>query len=78
MLYKENLKETVLGVLNSRISSTASSIITLLENGYIPNKNKKTIISWSYILLQAYNHIEVFDSNTQKKLDKLFNRTSNL
>ena len=45
MLYEPKLKQAMLDVLEERMSGIADCIQILFDNGYIPNKNKTTIIS---------------------------------
>lgn len=75
MLYEnKNIKHEMLAVLENRIASIADSITALLNEGYIPNKNKFTIIDWTSILIDSYENIDVLSENQHKKLDKLFNK----
>lgn len=74
MLYEPNLKEAMLDILNERLSGIADSIVTLLEHGYIPNKNKSIVLNWSSILIDAYENIDVLNKQQQESLDNLYNR----
>ena len=78
MLYDSTLKEAVLDVLENRISSIADCIIALLNEGYIPNKNKETIINWSSILIDAYENIDVLSKEQQDSLDRIYNKVLKL
>lgn len=68
----------MLDVLENRMSSIADCIIVLLDNGYIPNKNKITILDWSSILIDAYENVDVLTKEQQDKLDNLYNRVLKL
>ena len=74
MLYEGNLKKEMLDVLEDRISSIADCILVLVDNGYIPNKNKTTILNWSSILIDAYENIDVFSKEQHNKLDNLYSK----
>ena len=78
MLYDSTLKEAMLDVLENRISSIADCIIALLNEGYIPNKNKETIINWSSILIDAYENIDVLSKEQQDSLDRIYNKVLKL
>lgn len=79
MLYNnENIKESMLGVLENRATSIANSIQALFDAGYIPNKNKMTILDWSSILFHAYENIDVFTKEQHDKLDRLYNKVLKL
>lgn len=72
-MYNENIKESMLGVLENRATSIANSIQALMEAGYIPNKNKHIILDWSTILFHAYKNINVLTREQQEKVDRLCN-----
>lgn len=78
MLYEPNLKQAMLDVLEERMSGIADCIIVLMDNGYIPNKNKMTILNWSAILIDAYENVDVLDSEQQHNLDNLYNKVLKL
>ena len=78
MLYEPNLKQAMLDVLEERMSGIADCIVALLDNGYIPNKNKVTILDWSSILIDAYENIDVLTKEQQNNLDIIYNRVLKL
>ena len=74
MLYEPKLKQAMLGILEERVSGIADCITALLEEGYIPNKNKTTILDWSSILIDAYENVDVLSKEQHIKLDNLYNK----
>lgn len=78
MLYEPNLKQAMLDVLEERMSGIADCINVLMNNGYIPNKNKMTILNWSAILIDAYENVDVLDVEQQHNLDNLYNKVLKL
>ena len=78
MLYEPNLKQAMLDVLEERMSGIADCIQSLFDNGYIPNKNKMTILSWSSILIDAYENVDVLSEEQHNKLDNLYNKVLKL
>lgn len=74
MLYKEELKEAVLDSLETRRSSTADVVLTLINQGYNPNKSKNVILQWSSILIDAYENIDLFSREQQNKLEIIVNK----
>lgn len=74
MLYEPSLKEAMLDVLNDRMSGIADCIQVLLDNGFVPNKNKTIIVQWSSILIAAYENIDVLSKEQQDKLDVIYNK----
>lgn len=78
MLYEPKLKQAMLGILEERVSGIANCITALFDEGYIPNKNKYTIIDWTSILIDAYENVDVLSEEQQKKLDILYNKVLKL
>ena len=74
MLYDNSIKDSMLDTLNNRVSSIADCIVSLFDNGYNPNKNKYVILTWSSILIDAYDNIDLFTEEQHKMLDKLYNK----
>lgn len=77
-MYEPNLKQAMLDVLKERMSGIANCITALLEEGYIPNKNKYTIFDWTSILIDAYENIDILSKEQQNKLDILYNKVLKL
>ena len=78
MLYEPNLKETMLDVLENRMSGIADCIQVLFDNGYIPNKNKMTILNWTAILIDGYENVDILSKEQHDKLDNLYNKVLKL
>lgn len=74
MLYDETLKQAMLDVLEQRVSGIADSINALVEGGYVPNKNKRTLLDWSIILIHAYENVDIMTQEQQQKLDVVYNK----
>ena len=73
MMYESYLNKAMLDVLENRMSGIADFITVLINKGYVPNKNKITILTWTPILIGAYENIDLFNENQINKLDKLYN-----
>lgn len=78
MMYEQKLKQAMLDVLEERMSGIANCITILIEEGYIPNKNKYTIFDWNSILIDAYENIDILSKEQQNKLDILYNKVLKL
>ena len=78
MLYEPALKDTMLDVLQNRMSGIADCITVLFDNGYIPNKNKMTILNWSGILIDAYENVDILTKEQQNRLDNTYNKVISL
>ena len=78
MLYEPTLKDAMLDVLENRMSGIADCIQVLFDNGYIPNKNKMTVLNWTSILIDAYENVDVLSIEQHNKLDNIYNRVLKL
>ncbi len=74
MMYESYLNKAMLDVLENRMSGIADSITVLIDKGYVPNKNKMTILNWTPILIDAYENIALFTEEQQNKLDKIYEK----
>lgn len=74
MMYESYLNKAMLDVLENRMSGIADSITVLIDKGYVPNKNKMTILNWTPILIDAYENIVLFTEEQQNKLDKIYEK----
>lgn len=78
MLYEDSIKQEVLGTLENRVSSITDCMVALINEGYVPNKNKTIILNWSSILLHAYQNIDVLSEEQHIAIDNIFNKVINL
>ena len=78
MLYDNEIKEATLGILEERVLSVVDLSITLIAEGYIPNKNKTTKLQWSSILIDAFENIDVLSEEQHRKLENLYNKVISL
>ena len=78
MLYEPKLKQAMLDVLEERMSGIADCIVVLLDQGYIPNRNKTTILDWTSILVDAYENVDVLTEQKHKNLDGIYNKVLKL
>ena len=78
MLYEPKLKQTMLIVLENRTIGIADCITALLNEGYVPNKNKFTVFNWCAIMIDAYENIDVLTKEQHEKLDILYNKVLKL
>ena len=78
MLYNVENKEAMLDALNDRVSSIVDVCIALVEEGYIPNKNKSTKLSWSVIMIDAINNIDVFSATQHNEFEELYSKVMSL
>lgn len=78
MMYESYLNKAMLDVLKNRMSGIADCITVLIDRGFIPNKNKMTILNWTPILIDAYENIALFTEEQESKLNKIYNKVIKL
>ena len=78
MLYDAEKKQDMLDTLNNRVSSIVDVCVSLAQEGYIPNKNKFNKLSWTTIMIDAFDNIDVLSVEQHNKLETLYNRVMTL
>lgn len=78
MMYESYLNKAMLDVLKNRMSGIADCITVLIDRGFIPNKNKMTILNWTPILIDAYENIALFTEEQENKLNEIYNKVIKL
>ena len=78
MLYDAEKKQDMLDTLENRVSSIVDVCVALINEGYIPNKNKYNKLSWSIIMIDAFNNIDVLSVEQHNKLETLYNKVMTL
>ena len=74
MLYNAEKKQNMLDTLNNRVSSIVDVCVALVNEGYIPNKTKKTKLNWTIIMIDAFENIDVLSVEQHNKLETLYNK----
>lgn len=78
MLYENGLKEVMLSVLENKMESITNCILALLNEGYLPNKNKSFILTWCSIVLNEYENTDILSKEQVELLDELYNKVLRL
>lgn len=78
MLYNVENKNTMLDALNNRVSSIVDVCVALANEGYLPNKAKSVKVSWTTIMIDAFENIDVLSTEQHNKLEQLFNKVLSL
>ena len=74
MLYDVEKKQDMLDTLENRVSSIVDVCVALAEEGYIPNKNKYIKLSWSVIMIDAINNMDVFSNEQHNNIENLYSK----
>lgn len=78
MLYNAEKKQNMLDTLNSRVSSIVDVCVALVNEGYNLNKSKLTKLSWTTIMIDAFDNIDVLSVEQHNKLETLYNKVITL
>lgn len=74
MLYDAEKKQVMLDTLENRVSSIVDVCVALINEGYIPNKNKYNKLSWSMIMIDAFQNIDILSVEQHNNLEELYNK----
>ena len=74
MLYNADKKQEMLDTLNTRVSNIVDVCVALVEEGYILNKNKLNKLSWTTIMIDAFQNIDVLSVEQHTNLEELYNK----
>ena len=78
MLYDAEKKQEVLDTLEERVSSIVDVCVALVNEGYNLNKNKLNKLSWTVIMIDAFENIDVLSVEQHNKLETLYNKVMTL
>ena len=78
MLYDAEKKQEMLDALNNRVSSIVDVCVALVNEGYNLNKSKLTKLSWTTIMIDAFDNIDVLSVEQHNKLETLYNKVMTL
>lgn len=74
MLYNVDKKTTMLDTLKTRVSNIVNICLALAESGYILNKAKYNKLSWTSIMIDAFDNIDVLSVEQHEKLESLYDK----
>ena len=74
MLYNAEKKQEMLDTLTNRVSSIVDVCVALVNEGYNLNKSKLTKLSWTTIMIDAFDNIDVLSVEQHTNLEELYNK----
>ena len=74
MLYDAEKKQVMLDTLENRVSSIVDVCVALVNEGYLLNKNKMSKLSWTTIMIDAFQNIDVLSVEQHNNLEELYNK----
>jgi len=78
MLYDAEKKQEMLDTLTNRVSSIVDVCVALVNEGYNLNKNKLNKLSWTMIMIDAFENIDVLSVEQHNKLESLYDKVMTL
>ena len=78
MLYDAEKKQEILDTLENRVSSIVDVCVALVNEGYNLNKNKLNKLSWTMIMIDAFENIDVLSVEQHNKLESLYDKVMTL
>ena len=74
MLYDAEKKQDMLDTLENRVSSIVDVCVALVNEGYNLNKSKLNKLSWTTIMIDAFENIDVLSVEQHTNLEELYNK----
>lgn len=74
MMYEPYLKQVILDTLENKVSSIATCITVLVNEGYLPNKSKSNVFNACLVLIDCYENVDVLTKEQQDMLDVICNK----
>lgn len=77
-MYNDEIRKTIITDLESKELSIVNTAVVLASQGYVVNKTKYIKLDWTSIVLNAFENINVFSEEQQRKIELLYNKLSTL
>ena len=78
MLYDAEKKQEMLDTLENRVSGIVDVCVALVSEGYNLNKSKLNKLSWTMIMIDAFENIDVLSVEQHNKLESLYDKVMTL
>lgn len=76
-MYNDAVKDRVLPTIVNHNVAFASTLIELAQQGYVLEDKKRIRFSWSNVLFDAFQNIDLFNDEQQTNLENLYNKIIN-
>lgn len=73
-MYEPYLKQVILDTLENKVSSIATCITVLVNEGYLPNKSKSNVFNACLVLIDCYENVDILTKEQQDMLDVICNK----
>lgn len=73
-MYDDNIKNTILDNLESKVTSIVNTAVALASQGYLVNKSKYIRLDWSSILIHAFENIDILKPEQQHRIELIYNK----
>lgn len=79
MLYdNKGLNKEILETLNDKYSKLVDNVMVLLEEGFVSSRSETNKLEWGFLLIDAYENINVLEKNQQDNIDRIYNQVLKL
>lgn len=79
MLYdNKGLNKEILETLNDKYSKLVDNVMMLLDEGYVSSRSETNKLEWGFLLIDAYENINVLERNQQDNIDRIYNQVLKL
>lgn len=77
-MYNDELHKTIIADLESKELNIVNTVVVLASQGYVVNQAKHIKLDWTGIVLHAFENIDIFSEEQQRKIELLYNKLSTL
>ena len=77
-MYNDELRKTIITDLERKELSIVNTAVVLASQGYVVNRVKYVKLDWASIVLNAFENINIFSEEQQRKIELLYNKLSTL
>ena len=79
MLYNSKLlNKEILENLNDKFSKLVNDVQMLIGEGYLSDREETNKLEWGFLLIDAYENINVLEKAQQENIDKIYNQVLKL
>ena len=75
-MYNDELRKTIITDLERKELSIVNTAVVLASQGYVVNRVKYVKLDWASIVLNAFENINIFSEEQQRKIELLYNKLS--
>lgn len=77
-MYNDVVQKTIINDLEGKKLKLVETALALASQGFIVNQVKYVKLGWSSILIDAFQNMNLFSDEQQRKIEQIYNKVSEL